>query len=820
MSSDLTSIRNAFNTGEISPKLDARGEIDKYKSACLAVQNMVPLVEGGVMRMPGTVYVAEVKTSAKATRVLRFQFSTTQAYVIEFGDQYVRFYKDEAQITSGGGAVEVATPYLEADLFKLKFTQSADVLYIWHPSYAPRKLTRTSHTAWTLTTITFRPPPTQEFGLEPNTTLTPGATTGTGVTFTAGAAGTFLASDAGRVIVSGASRASIVTYSSGTQVVCDILDAFASTDPIASGSWEIQGSPVVSVTPSGGTKKGVICTLTAAANAWRAGDVGKYVFINNGFLKITTYTSALAVNGEILSDLSSSSASTAWTLEEEKWNATRGYPAVGFFFEQRLATAGATLLPQTVDMSVSGDYENFSRDPDSDDAAVSYTLVSNQVERTNWLAGSDYLMIGTRSGLWRLGASKDTEALTQTNVNARKQGKIAGTKDLAPVEVTDSIIWVGLSGMTVHRMDYSFETDKFVAVNMTRLAEHITKGDSLAESGIVDMDFQQAPVPIVWAVRADGVLLGMTYETQENIYAWFRVVTDGYFESVAVISDTGEEDQIWVVVRRTIDGATVRYIEYFKPMDIFGQISDSFFVHSGATYDGGDAVEITGITQANPAVVSAVNSFTDGDEVKIADVTGMTQANTGVSKAWTVANRTANDFELSGIDSTGWDEYVSGGTVQAVKKTFTTGIDHLEGETVDVLADGATHPQETVTGGSITLDRYANKVHIGLPAPCYVEPTKPHIDLRTGTSRSKRQRIDSVQLSLYKSYGAKVGPDINNLKPMKFGIGSNPTLFTGEKVIDGFLGSWSREPTVVVYQDLPLPLHVRSIIYGLGIGDD
>lgn len=148
-------IQTNFSSGEFSPQLEGRVDIAKYANGAKKLENVLVKAYGGVYRRPGTYYVAEVKDSTKATRLVSFQFSVTQAYILEFGDQYMRVYKDNGQVQSGGAAYEMATPYLEADLFELQFAQSADVLYVAHKDYAPRKITRTDHDAWTIATITF-----------------------------------------------------------------------------------------------------------------------------------------------------------------------------------------------------------------------------------------------------------------------------------------------------------------------------------------------------------------------------------------------------------------------------------------------------------------------------------------------------------------------------------------------------------------------------------------------------------------------------------------------------------------------------------------
>jgi len=204
----------------------------------------------------------------------------------------------------------------------------------------------------------------------------------------------------------------------------------------------------------------------------------------------------------------------------------------------------------------------------------------------------------------------------------------------------------------------------------------------------------------------------MVYEPEENIYSWFRVITDGEFESVATITAEDDEDQVWVIVKRTIGGVTKRYVEYFKPHEYFGVYEDAFFVDSGLTWDGGAAVTITGITQANPAVVTAVgHTFTAGMKVRITGVVGMTQANQGLTTAYTVANPAGNTFELSGVNSIGWTAYASDGTAQRVANTV-SGLTHLNGESVAVLTNHGKHIACTVAAGSIALTYYAIVIRI------------------------------------------------------------------------------------------------------------
>jgi hypothetical protein len=208
-----------------------------------------------------------------------------------------------------------------------------------------------------------------------------------------------------------------------------------------------------------------------------------------------------------------------------------------------------------------------------------------------------------------------------------------------------------------------------------------------------------------------------------------------------------------------------------------------------------------------------------GTPVRIADVEGMTDLNAD----WTTVNVTEDSFTVS-LDATALAAYTAGGTVtegetttlsaatvEEVKKAFTTGLTHLEGESVAVLVDGAAHPNETVTAGEITLNYYGNKIHIGLPYTSTLEPMKIYAGSQQGTSRGKKQKINRLTAMFYETVGGKAGPDVDNLKIIPFGTGGAPSLFTGDIDVE-FNSGWDNEATVVIVQDQPLPMTVLGLI--------
>jgi hypothetical protein len=847
-------IVNNFTGGEVSPKLDARSDLQKYYTACRTLENMIPYVEGGAQARPGLYFVAEVKDSTKKVRLFPFQFNTEQAYIIEAGENYFRFYKDNARILDGMIPYEVASEYQEEDLYGIKVTQSADIFYLAHRDYCMRKLSRTGHTAWTFTrfiaktggdlTITdiekTNPCKLVTAYGEPNDYPEDGETV-----FITGVSGMtelndkfFTAKldnlipfdgDRGFLEASHWENVTLPTFddsgclsiqATAGEQYCKIAEAFIPTDigkkyrltfkaKNSSGVWSLRsynGTQTFGDVEGDGEHVFNFIAKTAGGLRFRAmdedaaGDYDDFSLVELGPFKLqdvdaTSYTAY----------------TTGGTAVTSQFGTTGDNPGAIAFFEQRFMAGGTDNDPLDFYGSASSDFENFYQDEEDASSAVQYSLLSDKVDAIKFMIGEEYLLVGTMGSIWRVGASSSTEALSMDNIRARRQDAV-GVQDMDAEMVHSSVIFVQGGSTTVRRAEWDFYKDKYETQDLTRIAKHITLGSSRALSGIVDMDYQSEPMSILWAVRADGTLLGMTYEPAENVFAWFRVITDGEFESVAVISNEGDEDQVWVSVKRTINGVEKRYIEYFMPHEYFGNFEDAFFVDSGLTWKGKAAVDITWITQANQAIVSAAgHEFTNGMKVQITGVVGMTQANQDITEAYTVANSIPGEsFELSGINSSAWSAYTSGGSVIQVANSF-TGADHLEGETVAVLTDAGAHPDIDIASGTGTLTWYANAITVGLPYTYNLEPMKiePGSSIG-GTSRGKKKKIVSASVAFYESSGAKWGPDADNLFDVSFGLGGPPELFTGDKETD-FDMDYDTEASVYIQGRSPLPLTVLSV---------
>jgi hypothetical protein len=649
-----------FTAGELSPRLDGRNDLAKYSAGCATVENMVIYPHGAAARRPGTTFIAEVKSSSAKTRLIPFEFSTTQTYILELGNQYIRFYRDNGQILSSGSPFEISTPYLTAELFDIKFAQSADVMYITHPSHATRKLSRTGHTSWSL---------------------------------------------------------DIVNFTNGPY-----LDTNTSTTTITASAHTV------------GTGR----TFTASASTFVSTDVDRLIRFRDGYAKVTGFTSATVVTVEIIKDTGSTSASTDWSLGA--FSDTTGHPSCVSFFEQRLVFAATLSQPQTVFFSKSGDYENMDANIGgtvADDDAIIYTIASNQVNAIRFMSASRTLIIGTAGGEFTVSGGGDNDAITPTNIMIKKQSN-HGAANIDAVSVANATLFVQRAKRKIRELAYNFDVDGYTAPDLTILAEHVTEG------GIIEMAYQEEPLAIIWCVRNDGELVALTYQREQQVVAWHRHVFAGAFgsgnavcESVAVIPTEDSEYELYMIIKRTINGATKRYVEFLNTFDFDESDNTSFnFLDSQLSYSGSSATTISGLS-------------------------------------------------------------------------------HLEGQEVSILADGATHPNKTVSSGSITLDRAATKVKVGLGYTSLLKTMRIDAGAQNGTSQAKTKRIYEVTARLYESVGIEIGPDLNNMERVPFRTSSDPMdqgipPFTGDKEVE-FRGDYDTDGFMIVRQTQPLPLTILSL---------
>lgn len=781
-------IQTNFTAGEISPRLFGRVDLPQYANALAECENAHPVIQGGAMRAAGSRYVAETKTSGAAW-LIPFVFSTTQAYVLEFGVGYIRFYRDGAQIVSGP-PVEVSTPYTAADLPQLEFTQAADTLVVFHPGYYPRRLVRVSDTAWKFATVPFLVEPAEEVGEQPNVGLTLSATTGS-ITVTA-AASLWANADVGRQIVSGLGLATITGFTSATQVSATVVDTFAGTS-LASGSWTLTESPKTSCTPSAAGPEGASITLTTGVAAWRSTsyDAGAYVWINDGLVEITSVTSGTVANGIVRVPLASASAASSggWRRMPKVWGTRFGFPSTGVFHDQRLIAAGAPGLPGYVWGTRVGEYFNFARGTNDDDG-FSFEMVSAEYNRVLHLVASRVLVPLTSGGEFAVsGGDNVLGPATARRITLSDYG----CGQARPVRFGNDIIFVQSGGRKLRALAYTSEREGYTAPDLTRFAEHIT------ESGIVQLAMQREPESLLWALRADGTLAALTLyreaqEADSGLNGWSRRTTDGSYESVCRIP-AGGVDQVWVVVRRTVNGVTKRYVEVFEDgRHTDACITGSVFVTASAASWATGTVTIT----------RTAHGYTSGDKVRHRGF-----APAGYNGDYTITVTGPNTYTYALATNPG--AVTTLGQIGKATAAW-SGLSHLEAKSCDVLADGVVMPRQTVASGSVTLPRAAYEVEIGLPYRSVLKLLPIEVSPGTGSSQGSQLSVHDVIVRLKGTLGLTI--DNVTIPFRQFGAGildQQVQPFTGDKRL-GRLSNMADGGVVTITQEQPLPFHVLAVV--------
>lgn len=743
MSSNL--LFRSFAGGEITPEMYGRLDLTKYQTGLAKALNFTVLPHGPAARRPGFRFVAEVRDSTQACKLIPFQFSSTQTAVLEFCDETVRMQIGAASLLETGVAISsivgplvtttgahgcssnddvfigtrfhritvtgattfttadrwgaattavgattsrvytVATPYQAADVFDLHYAQDSDVLTIAHPLYAARDLTRVGATNWTLSSISFAP-----------STTVP---TGVGVVATIGTAG------------NQNPQAYVVTA-----VAADgVTESLASSTVTTSNNLSVSGN-----------YNTVSWSAVAGASRYNI-----YKQRGGSFGYIGQTSSLSIVDDNVLADTSKTPPEDIYTL-----NTGAGeYPSAVTYHEQRRWFAGTSNEPQTVYATRNATQSNLTSSlPSQDDDGLKFRIASRQQNTILHLVPLSDMAVLTVGGEFRVYAD-NAPAITPTSLTPKPQG-YTGASNVQPAVTSGSILYVQNKGSRVREMAYKWESSAYVSIDISIMAPHLFNGYT-----IVDMAYANAPVPTLWCVRSDGALLGMTYVPEQQVYAWHQHTTAGFFESCAVVGE-GSEDVLYVVVRRTINGRSVRYIERLQSR-IFVDQEDAFFVDCGLTYDGAPTSTLTGLY-------------------------------------------------------------------------------HLEGQTVQILADGAVHPTRTVTAGSVTLDGSYSVVHVGLAYTSDLTTLPAAFEGAPAGGQGRTKNINSLAVRVTQSSVIKAGPNFTDLvenaaRDVSDPYDSPPSLRTGELRFD-ISPDWNADGSICIRQDLPLPLTVLAMAVDASVG--
>mgnify|MGYP006951079661 CR=1 FL=1 len=511
------------------------------------------------------------------------------------------------------------------------------------------------------------------------------------------------------------------------------------------------------------------------------------------------------------------------------WGPKTGYPREVEFFSNRLFFAGTSNNPQTLWSSKINNYNNFGKSvPTADDDAITATVVAKQVNAITDLLPLADLVTLTTGQEWKTGGGVNN-VLTPSTISFKPQSNY-GASGLPGLVIGEYGVFVQGRGSLVRDIGYQFAVDKYTGNDLTVFASHLVQGHT-----IVDWTYQQTPFSTIWAVREDGVLLGLAYFKEQEVMGWFHCDSvNGFVETVCSITE-GNEDAVYLGVRRVIDGATVRYIERLDTRFQTDQ-RDYFFVDAGLTYDGRNTMLAPTATMAlsggtawtsdealtltcSTALFASTNV---GDWVKLYDQgvnpdgtpTGQVQAVkiTGYTSATVVTVHALGlvPAAFRGATIAAWD---------FCPLTF-AGLDHLEGQSVAILADGNVKPQQVVTSGTVTLDYPAAVVHVGLPIQSDFETLEVNA-IGQEAVRDRKKVISKVSLIVTQSRGAKIGPSSDKLseaKPRQVADGYyNPNSLQSDLIESYITTDWDSKGRVFVRQDDPLPLCILGLIADVSV---
>lgn len=921
----------SFAGGEIAPSLYAHTDLVKYATGLRTCLNYIVQIQGGVSNRAGLEYLARHKDHSKRARLIPFQFSITQNYILEFTENMIRVFKDGGLVlepaqtitaiteanpgvititghgyedgewlwldsiggmtelnnrfvkvanattntfeltdlddnnidtsayttfTSGGNAsriFELTTTYLEADLRVIKYTQSADVMTLCHPDYVESELSRTQHYAWSLDSINWDPTITW-----PTAISGTGTSSGTSYTYVI----TAVANETGEESLAGTETAKNIT---------NITQANPGVVTIASHGWNdldvVDLGSIGGMTELNGVRARINGTTT---NTFELEDLQGDNIDTSAYTAYTSGGTAARGSTDVTStDLTSTNTITLnWTgvSGAESYNVYRkdngvfgfigtteettftdnniepvlddsppkrrrpfdgaNYPGAVTYHKQRRVFGGPDANPQTVYGTQVGHFKNMNRaTPAKDDDAFQFTLDSEQVQQIRHITSLKKLIIFTSGSTWLMKGSADSEIITPSSVDSDEEF-VAPSSHLRPLRIGRDILYVEDGGKEILYLNYSLEADGLDGESLTLISSHLFK-----RREVVEWAYAKTPYSVIWCVTDTGELLALTYNRKQQVWAWSRHETDGFVESVASILEDNEwgykEDFVYFSVRRTIGGNTKRFIERMHSRN-FQLEEECFFVDSGLSLDNWNTntvgrMTLTGGTDwetdetltltengtSTPFAASDVGRIValrikddDGlvtDRVQV-EITAYTSSTVVSVKPTTIVPEA-----LQGVATTHWSF------------TFTTlsNLDHLEGKTVSILADGDVDTQQVVTSGSVSLSNPTSKVHVGLPYNSDLETLDVDFTQAGVETKTKKKGISELTAIVEESRGFKAGPDADNLEEYLQREDENynePTkLLTGKAEI-AITPNWTDSGRVFLRQDNPLPITFLAII--------
>lgn len=763
MSNPIYISQLAFTTGEVSPDVSSRFDLEQYKSALLEAENVVIRPYGAVAKRQGSQYVGQVKYSDKPTRLFEFTTNTNNSFMLEFGDKYIRVWNHG--IYTG---IEVTTPFTSDILFDLNCNQSGDVMFICSGKYPIQTLSRYSDTDWRMSTYKLTEQPYDEINTDNGHTLTVNGDTITSTKdlFTQDMVGSVIqiayyveavhTKSAGEVVEKRVHRGLLPLLIEKTYNNINYNVENYSTDTELSwkftthGTWE--GTVKIQISNNDGQTWKDYRTYTSK-NDYNVTDTGKieagarlkYIsdikggsvncdlsimpFTQYGIVEIKSVTDAKNAKVNVLNGIKEGEPSYQWKLGS--WNRGRGYPKLCTFYQDRFVVAATDSKPNFIWFSRTGDYPNFGVEKVegtiTDDSAITLPVINRKMCEIRHLVPANDLIILTSGNEWIVRGDK---TITPTNCNLKTQTQ-RGALSCEPQFIGNRCVFVQERGGTVRDMGYSYESDNYTGQDLTLFVKTLVKGHLAVTSA-----YAQDPDSIIYYVRDDGQLNCLTYIPEQKVYGWSHFVTNGKYRYVENVAE-GDQDTIYFIVDRVINNKSVKCIE--RSIPLYTEDNSDVFLD---------------------CYVKVTNSI----------------------------------------------------------KTDYINAPHLVGQMVDIVVDGQQMPSRVVPPtGVIKLDGKANVITVGLPYTTKIKIPSVEQQINDGTLQGRVATVSRVVLRMYKSFGGKVGRTFDRMDDITLPPNE---LFTGDKpVILPKMGiNYSTDTSICIKHSDPFPFNLLSITRIVEIG--
>lgn len=763
-------IQTSFGSGEIGPSLYGRTDIAQYQNACQIVENFLVKTSGALISTPGTSYIQTVSNSTLRTRLIKFVFNRTDAYIIEMGKFYFRFY------TNGGIVVTTGTtPYVlqhiydESEIADVQYTQLNDVMYFAHPNHPPQQMTRNSAASWTIGNLAFVGGPFLDKYSIPSVspTLITASTIKLDQSGTEGDPG-------------------VVLNITVTPTNSNLFTPSTSTLGHKYTYWQIYG----------------ISTKTNATTGLQ----------EEGYVQLTDIINSYTATATVIKAVRKQDPSDIWA--EGAWSSVRGWPACVTLYSQRLFFARTPHEPQKIWGSRVSNFNDFALDTQVDDDGLNLGVTSSESNQILWLAANKSLIAGTPGGAFVLN-SGSSESLTPDNAQASEQAGY-GASSVTPKKLGNFLYYVQRFGKKLREMFFSFDLDAFKASDITILSPHI-----LGE-GVIDMDVSQNPEPILYCVLTNGTLATLTREADQEVAAWARQTTSGTYTSVAVIpSQTESYDEVWVIVERWINGSQKKYVEQFGSVELPTQQFDCLYLHSALTYDAYETTTSSNVTislsasSGSVTLTSSTAYFNGGMVNKRLRVINTNRDTVG--EGTITATTSTTSITLSITTTFNALSYAAG--LWGTSVSSLSGLSHLEAKTVGILADGQTESlTRTIASGAVTLGSNYFVIKVGLSYDQILYTLPKDAGTNRGTAQGKFQRYNEIFLKVNRStQGFKYGPNASNLDDINMAFTPSVTsLYTGILPPQGggiaMRGGYERGSQIYIKNSNPLPIELLGIM--------